>query len=355
LLVAVGLRGTAPYRECATNGWTLDGDGRAMSKSLGNVISPEEIIKKHGADVLRLWVSSVEFTEDVRVSELVLTRLTEAYRKLRNTFRYALGNLHDFDPVAGRVSPAGLLEIDQWILHRAAALVERCRAWYDSFAYHRVYQAIYNFATVDLSSVYFDVLKDRLYTSATNSRARRSAQTALYLVNHALTRLAAPILAFTTDEVWGHMRKAQGEPTSVHLALLPKPEELNGGLSDDGLTAAWDRLLQVRAAVLKELEEARNAKLIGAPLEAKVLLEAGPDYSELLDRYAADLPALFITSQVEVRRRDAEGLAATIERAGGVKCERCWKFTFDVGSDAALPSVCSACATAVHSILGEGS
>ena len=352
LLVAVGLRGRAPYRECATNGWALDGEGRAMSKSLGNVILPEEIIKKHGADVLRLWVSSVEFTEDVRVSELILTRLTEAYRKLRNTFRYALGNLHDFDPATDALPRQDLWEIDQWILHRAAALVERCREWYGAYAYHRVYQAIYNFATVDLSSIYYDVLKDRLYTSAPGARARRSAQTALYLVNHALTRLTAPILAFTAEEVWSHMRKAADEPASVHLAFFPEPEELRGGLGDEGLTASWDRLLQVRAAVLKELEEARNAKLIGAPLEARVLLEAGPDMMELLEKYAAELPSLFITSQVEVRRREAEGLGVKIERAGGVKCERCWKFTYDVGSDAALPTVCAACSAAVRAIHG---
>jgi isoleucyl-tRNA synthetase len=352
LLVAVGLRGAAPYRECATNGWALDGEGRAMSKSLGNVIEPEEIIKKHGADVLRLWVSSVEFTEDVRVSELILTRLTEAYRKLRNTFRYALGNLHDFDPAADALPRNELFEIDQWILHRAAALVERCREWYDTFAFHRVYQAVYNFATVDLSAVYFDILKDRLYTSAPNSKARRSAQTALYLVNHALTRLAAPILAFTADEVWSNMRHAVADPGSVHVALMPEPADLNGGLADgEEILAAWERLLQVRAIVLKELETARNAKLIGAPLEARVLLEAGPDFAPLLEKYAADLPAVFITSQVELKRRAEPGVAAAIERAQGVKCERCWKFTLDVGSDARLPTVCAPCAAAVHEVL----
>ncbi len=234
--------------------------------------------------------------------------------------------------------------------------MERCRAWYDDFAFHRVYQAIYDFATVDLSAVYFDVLKDRLYTSAPNSKARRSAQTALYRVTHALTRLSAPILSFTAEEVWGQMKHAGADPGSVHVALMPQPADLNGGLTNgDHVIDAWERLLQVRAVVLKELEAARNAKLIGAPLEARVVLEAGPDIAPLLEKYITELPSLFITSQVELRRRDHEGTAATIERAQGVKCERCWKFTLDVGSDSQLPSVCAPCAAAVHEVLAARS
>jgi isoleucyl-tRNA synthetase len=350
LLVGVGLRGAAPYRECATNGWTLDGEGRAMSKSLGNGIEPEDIIKKYGADVLRLWVSSVAFHEDVRLSELILTRLTEAYRKLRNTFRYALGNLHDFDPAVDALPGDELQEIDQWILHRCAALVEQCRASYDELAFHRVYQAIYNFATVDLSSVYFDVLKDRLYTTAARSKARRSAQTAMYRVTYALARLAAPILAFTTEEVWSNMRLPEGAPGSVHIALMPEAGELTAGLTGDAerLQQNWERLLSVRDQVLKDLEAARNAKLIGAPLEAKVLLEAGEALYPLLAQYESELPGLFITSQVELRQAAGVELGVTIERAGGVKCERCWKYRFDIGQDADLPTICQPCASAVR-------
>ncbi len=353
LLIGVGLRGASPYRECATAGWTLDGEGRPMSKSLGNVISPETIIKKYGADVLRLWVSSVAFHEDVRMSELILTRLTEAYRKLRNTLRYTLGNLADFDPETDAVGVGDLPEIDRWILYRAAALVETCRANYEEISFHRVYQAIYNFATTDLSSVYFDVLKDRLYTSAPNSRARRSAQTALYRVQHALIRLAAPLLAFTCEEAWGHSRRRAADPDSVHLALAPTPEELTEGLAPDHaeLSANWDRLMEVRATVLKSLEEARNAKLIGAPLEACVVLTAGPDLYPLLKAYQAELPALFITSEVKLTAGDT--FAAAVEKASGVKCERCWKYTHDVGVDAALPTVCGPCAEAVHAVLGD--
>jgi isoleucyl-tRNA synthetase len=352
LLVGVGSRGGSPYRECATNGWTLDGDGRAMSKSLGNVIAPEEVVKKYGADVLRLWVSSVEFSEDVRFSELILTRLTEAYRKLRNTFRYALGNLSDFDPASDALQAAELTEFDRWILYRAAALVEQCRAGYDALTFHRTYQAISNFATTDLSSVYFDVLKDRLYTAGKASQSRRAAQTALYRVHTALVRLVAPILSFTAEEAWQHTKRLPGSPSSVHLALMPEPSELTAGLPADGseISANWDRLLAVRDQVLKSLESARNEKLIGAPLEAKVRLEAGPALHPLLERYVRELPGLFITSQVELSKVEGVELGIVIERADGTKCERCWKYTLDVGSDARYPTVCAPCAAVVSEI-----
>ncbi len=210
LLVGVGLKGSAPYRECATNGWTLDGEGRAMSKSLGNVIGPEKIIKQYGAEVLRLWIASVEYNEDVRFSDTIIARLTDAYRKLRNTFRYALGVLADFDPETDAVPADRLLEVDQWILLEADELVRKSRAWYDEYAFHKVYRAVYDFATVQLSSVYFDISKDRLYTGVSDSHARRSAQTAIYRINYALVRLLAPLLAFTTEEVWSYMTQAEG-------------------------------------------------------------------------------------------------------------------------------------------------
>ena len=292
LLVGVGLRGEAPYKECATNGWTLDADGRAMSKSLGNVIAPEEIIKKYGADVLRLWVASVEYTEDVRLSQTILDRLTDAYRKFRNTFKFTLGNLHDFDPATDALPAGELLEIDRWMLYRAADLVERCLAHYKEYGFHRAYQALYGFAT-EISSVYFDVLKDRLYTTAPRSKAHRSAQTALYRIHCAFVRLVAPILAFTAEEVWSSTRRPVGAPESVHVAEFPQPAELTAGLSGDGaaLSKTWDQLLAVRTEVLKSLEEARNSKQIGAPLEAKVLLEASGEQFALLQRYASELPA----------------------------------------------------------------
>ncbi|MDX2151137.1 MAG: isoleucine--tRNA ligase [Bryobacteraceae bacterium] len=351
LLIGVGLRGRAPYRSCATHGWTLDADGRAMSKSLGNIIEPQEIIKKYGAEVLRLWVASVEFTEDVRISDAMLQQLSDAYRKIRNTFRYALGNLDGFDPVADAVPVNELLEIDQWILTRAEKMVERCRAWYDEISFHRVYQAVYNFCVTDLSAIYFDVLKDRLYTSATRSHARRSAQTTLYRLTYALVRLLPPILTFTTEEVWSYLRKPAGAPESIHMALFPEPSELTEGLSDEHRKRAenWERLAAVREQVLKSLEVAREKKFIGAPLEARVHLKANGDLCPLLERYKDVLPGLFIVSEVALENCAATDvdLAVHVERATGTKCERCWKYTHDVGADGDLPTVCAACASAV--------
>jgi isoleucyl-tRNA synthetase len=345
LLVGVGLKGSSPYRACALNGWVLDGEGRAMHKSLGNAIEPDEVIKHHGAELLRLWSASVEFNEDVRMSDTILTRLTDAYRKMRNTFRYVLGNVSDFDPVAEAVSADQLLELDQWILIRAEDLVARCLKWYDEFAFHKVYHAIYDFATVDLSAVYFDILKDRLYTSAAKSRARRSAQTALYRLGFALVRLVAPILSFTAEEVWKHMK----QPGSVHLAHFPEPAELTQGIPEDvrQRSGDWDRLMDVRNNVLKSLETARKEKFIGAPLEARVKLSANGDLYPLLQKYAGELPALFIVSEVLLENGPGDTLDVAVERAAGTKCERCWKYTTDVGSNPQLATVCAACAEAV--------
>jgi isoleucyl-tRNA synthetase len=349
LLVGVGLRNAAPYRECATNGWTLDGEGKAMSKSIGNVIEPDKIIKQHGAELLRLWVASVEFNEDVRLSDTILARLTEAYRKLRNTFRFALGNLGDFDPETDAVAAADLLEIDQWILFQAEELVRKCRAWYDEFAFHKMYHAVYDFATSDLSAVYFDIVKDRLYTMAPKSHSRRSAQTALYRIKYALVRLLAPILTFTSEEVWLNMRHSGSQPGSVHLALFPEPEELTDGLSDQqrDRSANWHRLMEVRDQVLKSLEVARQEKFIGAPLEARVHIAANGDVYPLLSEYEKDLPGLFIVSQVGLENQSGNALSVKIGRAEGTKCERCWKYTTDVGTVAAYPTICAACADAI--------
>jgi isoleucyl-tRNA synthetase len=356
LLVGVGLRGRAPYRECATNGWTLDGEGRAMSKSLGNGIDPQDIIKDYGADVLRLWIASVEFYEDVRLSPVILTRLSEAYRKLRNTFRYALGNLHDFDPAADAVTPADMLPIDRWILVRAADLVGRCRAFYDAFAFHRVYQALYNFAITDLSALYFDVIKDRLYTFAPRSRARRSAQTAMERINHALVRLLAPLTPFTCEEVWSSMPRRAGDAESVHLALFPDAAELTAGFADEhraGL-ADWDRLVEMRETVMKSLEAAREAKFIGASLQARVHLKANGNLYPLLERHRADLPALLIVSEVSLEGQADATLSVHVDRASGEKCERCWKYTTDRGAHPELPTICAACAEAVVEIASGG-
>jgi isoleucyl-tRNA synthetase len=341
LLVGTGIKGGSPYRMCVLNGWVLDGEGRAMHKSLGNVIEPDEIIRRHGAEILRLWTASVEFNEDVRLSETILTRLVDAYRKLRNTFRYLLGNLSDFDPLKDAVPGSELAGIDQWVLLRAEDLAARCRVWYDNFEFHKVYHSVYAFATVD-----FDILKDRLYTAATRSQARRSAQTALYRLLDALVRLMAPLMSFTAEEVWGHM----GRTESVHVACFPEPSELTAGLDAAARQRSqdWDRLMQVRDSVLKSLETARNEKLIGAPLEARVRLSADGNLYPLVEQYARELPALFIVSQVALER--AGTLSVQVERAEGRKCERCWKYTTDTGADARFPTICGRCAEAVEEI-----
>jgi isoleucyl-tRNA synthetase len=353
LLVGVGLKGSAPYRACATHGWTLDAEGRAMSKSAGNGIEPEEIVTKYGADLLRLWAASVDFTEDVRLSDVILTRLSEAYRKLRNTFKYALGNLNDFDPLRDAVTAEKLWEIDRWILAKAEDLVGKCRSWYDQLAFHKVYRAIYDFAVTDLSAVYFDILKDRLYTTAPKSDARRSAQTAIYRLHFALVRLLAPLLSFTCDEVWRHTRRNAESPDSVHLSYFPAPEDLTAGLgSFDGQTISkWDKLMEVRATVLKALDKAREEKLIGSSLEAAVTLEATGDLHQLLSDYELQLPAIFIVSQAELKDGSGDAVDVRVERARGDKCERCWKYTLDVGQDPEFPTICKACASTVRESL----
>jgi isoleucyl-tRNA synthetase len=233
-------------------------------------------------------------------------------------------------------------------------LVRKCRGWYADFAFHKVYRAVYDFATINLSAVYFDILKDRLYTTAPQSKARRSAQTALYRINYALVRLLAPLLSFTTEEVWGYMRRPADAPDSVHLSLLPEPGELTEGMTESVRERVpnWSRLMEVRDRVLKELEIKRQEKFIGAPLEARVRISANGDLYPLLSAYASELPGLFIVSQVQVTNTPDGDLGVSVERADGVKCERCWKYTDDVGSDSSFPTVCGACANAVRQILG---
>ncbi|MGD0616629.1 MAG: isoleucine--tRNA ligase [Bryobacteraceae bacterium] len=350
LLIGVALRGEAPYRACATHGWALDEHGRAMSKSLGNTIEPQEVIKKYGADVLRLWCAAVDYSEDVRISDTILERLSEAYRKIRNTvFRYALGNLYDFDPARDAVPADQLPEIDQWILLRAEELVRKCRGWYHEFAFHKVYRAIYDFATTDLSAVYFDVLKDRLYTAAATSHARRSGQTAVYRLAWALVRLLAPLLAFTMDEVWSYLPKPAESPASVHLALLPEPEELTEGIPAERRERLknWVRLMEVRETVLKNIATARDEKLVGTSLEARVRLRVDGDLYPLLHEYAKELPALFIVSQVALENGNHSGIGVDIERAEGEKCARCWKYRQEVGASAAYPTLCADCQEAI--------
>ena len=320
-----------------------------MSKSL-NSIGPEQIVKQRGADILRLWVASVDFMEDVRISEMILDRLGEAYRKLRNTFRYMLGNLSDFNPVIEGVPGAQLGGIEAWILLRAEDLVSRCVGWYEEYAFHKVYRAVYDFATTDLSALYFDVSKDRLYTAGPSSQTRRGVQTALHRIHLALVRLLAPILSFTCEEAWRHTTFGTQEWESVHMAYFPKPGELSEAITDEQRNEAsgWDRLVPVRDQVLKALDTAREDKLIGASLEAAVTLRAKGELYSLLERFAGDLPTWFIVSQVELQPGSSDTLEINVERAGGDKCERCWKYTLDVGSSEDFPTVCGSCAAVLR-------
>ena len=365
LLVATGTRDAAPYRSVVTHGWTLDEQGRPMSKSLGNALYPIEICERWGADLLRLWVASVEYQADVKMSERVMTQLSEAYRKIRNTFRFALSNLGDFDPTRDALANAELEEIDQWMLDRTADLVKKCREWYANYEFHRVYHAIHDYCVVDLSALYFDVLKDRLYTKARKNKSRRSAQTAVWKIADALVRLAAPVLVFTAEEIWKHLPKTAGAPESVHQAVFPEAVALACGIAARE-AERWERLAQVRSAVLLALEQARASKAIGGGLEAKVRLHANakaPGLQELLREKGSLLPALFIVSQVAVDPRESDGLvpsetlpglAVKIERADGKKCERCWNYSRHVGENARYPTVCERCSEALEEIESDG-
>jgi isoleucyl-tRNA synthetase len=359
LLVAVNDRGTAPYREVLTHGFTLDGNGRKMSKSLGNVISPQEVIKEHGGDVLRLWVATVDFLEDMRLSTEILTRNAEAYRKIRNTCRFILGNLHDFDQQRDAVPLERLEEIDRWLLHKLNTLVRRVTAAYESYEFHIASQSIHRFSTVTLSSLYLDIRKDTLYTSPPASAERRSAQTAIDLVLRAVARLMAPVLCFTAEEVWqAILGRRDGDPIehSVHLQEFPEPLALG---DDRDLLADWDQLLEVREEVLKALELVRTAGTIGNALEARVMLQAPGALQPLLSRYAAKLPTIFIVSRVDLQdvpepihaSERLPGLRIAVERAPGVKCERCWNVTEDVGRDQSYQGICARCAGAVRTIV----
>ena len=363
LLVAIGTHGSAPYRQVLTHGWVLDAHGRAMSKSIGNVIEPMEVIKNHGAEVLRLWAASVEFGEDVSISPEMLIRLSEAYRKLRNTFRYCLGNLYDFDPACDSVDAAHLEEIDTWALDRTAQLLERAQAAYSEYAFHKVYRGIYDFATVDLSAFYFDILKDRLYTAPASSARRRAAQTTLYRIADALVRVVAPIMSFTTDEVWTHLPNPSLREKSVHLARFVSPVALRTGLSTAHVQRLpnWPRLIALREEVLKALEVARQEKFIGGSLEARVVLGVSGDVRALAEEYREFLRYLFIVSQVEISTEAVagsnptgiDGLNVKIEKALGQKCDRCWNFSEQVGIDARYPTVCERCAAALKEIEGS--
>ena len=343
LLTSVALRGHAPYSNVATAGWTLDEQGRAMSKSLGNGVDPIDIAKRLGGEIVRLWVASVDFREDTAASENLMQRCAEIYRKLRNTFRFLLGNLNGFDP-ANAVDEAELLPLDRYMLARTRELTENVLAWYEAFEFHRVYHALNDFAVADLSNFYLDVLKDRMYTFAPTSLERRSAQTVLWRISETLVRLVAPILSFTADEVWEYLPKVEGREASVHLARFPKPEEI---FSEEpaSLLAEWKQIFEVRDAALRVLEEARKDKRIGKGLEAELEISATGEQLALLQRYSAGLKEIINVSRVIV----VEGTEFQVKGlpASGTKCARCWNFMPEVSNYGAYENVCTRCQDAL--------
>ena len=361
LLTSVAVRNHAPYKMVATSGWTLDEQGRAFSKSLGNGVDPVDIAKRLGGEIIRLWVASVDFREDVAASENLMQRVSDNYRKLRNTLRFLLGNIHDFDPTKDALPFTALQPLDQYILARTAGLDAKIRAAYDDFEFHRAYHALNEFVNTDLSALYLDVLKDRLYTFAPNHPGRRSAQTALWRIAETLTRLIAPILSFTADEVWALLPKLETREPSVHLALFPNLTEIVPG-STRQLEEDWDHLLTLRDEVLKGLEEARTAKTISnKPSETQIVLgwlnTIAEQPNPVFEQYKSILPELFGVAQVEISNAIVtEGEVSKgafyvqAKPAAGSKCERCWRFTTDVGGEANYPTVCLRCADALEAI-----
>jgi isoleucyl-tRNA synthetase len=350
LLEAMATRGAPPYKAVLTCGFVVDGEGRKMSKSVGNVVSPEELLPRYGAEVLRLWVAAEDYTEDIRLSGEILERLADAYRRLRNTCRFLLGNLGEFDPVRHRQPYERLDEVDRFILDRLARLIDRVGRAYEEYQFHTVFHAVHNFCAVDLSALYLDIIKDRLYTSAPDDPRRRAAQTACYDILSALLRLLAPILSFTTEEAWRHLPGGKAE--SIHLERFP---EVPLTWVDDTLEQEWKRLLEVRREIAKALEAARARGLIGSGLEAAVTVARAPeDLPELLARKRELLPTLLIVSQVSLapgsepagvqyESQEIPGLVIGVDHARGAKCARCWMWTERVGADAEHPTLCERC------------
>ncbi len=346
LLASVGTRDIAPYNEVLTHGFVVDGKGEKMSKSKGNVITPDSVIERYGAEILRLWVAAEDYRDDIKISEEILKRLTEAYRKIRNTCRYILGNLYDFDPTKDAIAYEHLLELDQWALHRFQKTIDRILRAYQRFEFHIVFHTLNNFCSVDLSAFYLDILKDRVYTSRAVSLERRSAQTATFEILLGLTQLMAPVLAFTAEEIWQHLPPDQGRAESVHLTGFPSVNEQH---VDERLAEKWERILAVREKVSKALEVARNEKLIGHPLDARVDIDASPEMMELLEPLSGELKGVFIVSQVFLKEDPSiKGVEVQVRRAEGRKCERCWNYDTHVGTDKRHASLCQRCLAVIE-------
>jgi len=349
LLESVGTRGRAPYRTVLTHGFVVDGEGKKMSKSMGNVIDPEEIIDKHGAEILRLWVAAEDYTQDIRISDEILARLVEAYRRIRNTSRFILGNLYDFKP-GSMVSYQDMEEIDRWALHKLQEIIQRVRDAYNQYHFHLAFFTLHNFCTVDLSALYLDVLKDRLYTSRAESRQRRSAQSAMYIILDAMTRLLAPVLSFTAEEIWLSLPPYDGKEPSVHLTQFP---EVNSGYMDTKLVESWGMMIALRGEISKAMEIARKNKVVGHSLDARVEISPPGNLRSFLQLHLEDLKTLLILSQINiVGERDIKdpyvseefaGLTIGVSKARGKKCDRCWVYSEMVGVNRDHPAICERC------------
>ena len=348
LLTSVATKGIAPYKGILTHGWVIDEDGKKMSKSLGNGISPQDIIKEYGADILRLWVLSSDFKTDVSISKDILKQISEAYRKIRNTARYILGNISDFDPEK-QVKYEDMLEIDKWALLRLNRLVKNSTQNYEEFNFHLVYHDINQFCVSDMSNFYLDIIKDRLYTSKKDSIERRSAQTAMYIILDSLVKMLAPIICYTTEEIWNNMSHLKNENSeSVMLNYWPdfKPEYENQELEEK-----WNHILELKEMVAKELELARAEKVIGHSLNAKVTLFADEKEYDFLKENQEQLMTVFIISDLQIEKKpenQKEKIAIKVEPAEGAKCERCWKYSTTVGDDKENPTICHRCSVAIR-------
>lgn len=352
LLTSVAVKGRAPYESVLTHGYVVDGDGRKMSKSVGNVIVPQDVIKQYGADIIRLWTASSDYKADIRISPKILKQLAEVYRKIRNTIRYILGNTNDFNYETDAVPFNEMLELDQWALMHLQLLKKEVTAAYDSYDFHVLYHAIHNFCTVEMSSFYLDIIKDRLYAYKADSKERRSAQTAMHEILMDLIVMLSPVLSFTMEEVWQFMKKPANAPESVQM--LPWPE-IKEEYIDEALETKWDNFIEIRSEITKVLELARRNKQIGHSLDAKVELHAEGEALEILKSVEKDLATLLIVSQAVVVEGAATGaeataredLKVTVAAADGHKCERCWIYSDEVGQDAEHPTLCHRCAEAV--------
>nr|HPM41227.1 isoleucine--tRNA ligase [bacterium] len=343
LLTSIGTRGRAPYKRVLTHGFVVDGEGKKYSKSARNYVPPEQIINRQGAEVLRLWVAAEDYRDDIRFSDEILTRCVEAYRKLRNTARYMLGNLFDFDPDRDMVPEEEMLEIDRWALSATGGLLKKSLEAYDSFEFYVISQGLGRFCAVELSSFYLDILKDRLYAEKASGRERRSAQTALWLILDSMVRLMAPILSFMAEEVWQAMPRKKGSPDSVFLSDMPAPFAI-----DEALMGRWEKLMAVRSVVTKALEAARADKFIGNSLAAKVTIECDGETRAFLESFGSALPDLFIVSEIAFgsaegkyveRSEEMKGLSVGVAAAGGAKCARCWKYSQSVGKSEKHPEI----------------